>query len=83
MNGKISDFNLVVPIPGMQKFKINLTEELAAFSAKVGLPAIELPRAKGAIRKDRRHYSEVLNSEERERIAQDFAREIRAFNYVF
>jgi hypothetical protein len=36
----------------------SLTDELAAFSEKVGLPGIELPRAKGAIRKDRRHYSE-------------------------
>ena len=30
LNAKILDFNLVVPIPGLQKFKLDLDQELAA-----------------------------------------------------
>jgi DnaJ family protein C protein 28 len=30
LNARIADFNLVVPVPQLQKFKLNLSEELAA-----------------------------------------------------
>lgn len=62
----------------------NLTTELAAFAARVSLPApLNLPRAKGSYRADRRHYREVLTPEERDRIAADFAREVATFKYEF
>jgi DnaJ family protein C protein 28 len=30
LNAKIADFNLIVPIPSLQKFKLDLSEELSA-----------------------------------------------------
>jgi hypothetical protein len=40
-------------------------------------------RAKGEFRKDRRHYREVLTSEEAEMISRMFAREIYLMKYVY
>lgn len=42
-----------------------------------------LPRAKIGYRKDTRHYRDLLNDEERQRIATLFAREIELFGYEF
>jgi hypothetical protein len=61
----------------------NLDDEVAAFCQRVGLPPLDLPRAKGALRKDRSHYRDILTPEERDRISSDFAREIATFNYDF
>lgn len=43
----------------------------------------ELPHVRGNKRKDRRHYSNVLNKNEKALIAQQFSREIRYFGYRF
>ena len=60
----------------------NLTEDLATIARRIGLPeTISLPRAKGEFRKDRKHYSEILNTRARDHIEQVCAREIAAFNY--
>ena len=42
---------------------------------------IELPRAKGHFRKDRRNYREILSEQDREKIAKVYAREIAYFGY--
>lgn len=42
-----------------------------------------LPRAKSGYRKDKRHYRDLLNDEECQRIAKLFAREIELFGYEF
>lgn len=61
-----------------------LTEELAELSRTLRLPSIpELPRAKGAFRGDRRHYSEILSPAERQHIAVVYAREIALMGYQF
>lgn len=44
---------------------------------------IDLPRAKSDTRKDKRHYSEILNSEEREKISTFFSKEIEMFGYEY
>ena len=50
----------------------------------LGLPEpLELPRAKGQYRQDRRHYREVLGPADRDRIAELFAAEIERFGYMF
>jgi hypothetical protein len=61
----------------------NLDAELAEVTDKLGMPRLDLPRAKGWKRQDRRHYSEVYTPEQRDRVAKDFANEIRAFGYSF
>jgi hypothetical protein len=42
-----------------------------------------LPRAKGSTRKDRRHYSEILSSEQSRVIAKHFAPEIELLGYTY
>jgi len=44
---------------------------------------IVLPRAKSDTRKDKRHYSKVLDSVEREKIARYFSNEIEIFGYEY
>jgi len=44
---------------------------------------IVLPRAKSDTRKDKRHYSKVLDSVEREKIARYFSKEIEIFGYEY
>jgi len=62
----------------------NLKEELENIRARVGLPEkIVLPRAKSSYRKDRRHYRDILNDEDRKRIGQMFSKEIQLFGYTF
>lgn len=45
------------------------------------LPA--LPRAKSGFRKDKRHYRELLGTEDKMAIGRLFAREIDHFGFVF
>lgn len=62
----------------------NLTAELEAVGRKLGFPeTLALPRAKTSFRKDRRHYRDVLNADDREKIARLFEKEIRLMNYQF
>ncbi len=68
-------------------FYETLSADLATLAERLGVAAeqIALPRAraKGGYRSDRRHYTEVLGSDERERVARLCAREIEAFGYTF
>jgi hypothetical protein len=44
---------------------------------------LELPRAKGGYRKDRRHYRDILSEEDRRLIENIYAREIALFGYTW
>jgi len=44
---------------------------------------IELPNAKGGVRKDKRPVKEVYSEQDSQLIAEHFAREIYKFNYSF
>jgi hypothetical protein len=60
----------------------HLEEDLARLSERLGVE-VELPgvRAKGSHRRDRRHYSEVLDEPSRRRIEEVCRREIERFGY--
>lgn len=62
----------------------HLERDLEKVRQHLGLPEpLQLPRAKSGVRKDKRHYSEVLGDAERERIAERFKNEIRLMGYEF
>lgn len=62
----------------------NLEEELKAVRERLNLPGpITLPRAKGGVRTEKRHYRDVLNEADRSKIAKVFAREIAYFGYTY
>lgn len=61
----------------------DLERELEQIRRRLGLPGpLELPRAKGNSRTDRRHYTEVLTAEDRQRISEMFREEIELMGYV-
>ena len=60
----------------------NLNHDLAAVAEKIGISSdLKLVRAKGGYRKDRRYYSNVLDTQSRDRIELVCAKEIVAFDY--
>ena len=60
----------------------NLSEEVAQLAERLELPGpLDMPRAKGAHRSDRRHYSQVLDEVSRKRIELVCAKEIAYFEY--
>jgi len=60
----------------------HLQEDLAAALAQVGLEVeLPLPRAKARYRRDKRHYSQVLDSSSRALVERMCARELAAFGY--
>jgi hypothetical protein len=62
----------------------NLEEELEAIRSRLGLPeTLTLPRVKGAARKEKQHYRNLLSEEDREAIARLFEREITLFGYEY
>ena len=62
----------------------SLEDELEEVRLQLGLPEpLELPNAKSGIRKDKRHYSEVLSEAEKARIAELFRDEIELMGYEF
>jgi hypothetical protein len=62
----------------------DLRTELTGVCARLGIPwDSNMPRAKGHFRTDRRPHWEVLEDDERARIAEVFSREIAHFGYVF
>jgi len=62
----------------------NLHSELERIAMLLNLPEeIQLPRAKGQAREDRRHYREIMGHEERSIVAQVCAKEIAHFGYTF
>ena len=61
-----------------------LREELGAIARHLGLPEpLQLPRAKGAFRKDRRPYREIMGEEARRTLAEVYARELALLDYSF
>lgn len=62
----------------------NLMEDLCVICKKLDIPFDKwLPRAKGKSRKDRRHYSEVLNHSQANLIGEKCEKEIKLFGYEF
>lgn len=62
----------------------NMSAELELLSDRIGLPErIVLPeyRAKSSFRQDRRHYREILSTEDRALIENVCAKELKAFEY--
>lgn len=59
----------------------NLQSDLDRVCEIVGMPALELPRAKGNYRTDKRHYAELLSDETKAIVAQVFLREIDLLGY--
>lgn len=58
----------------------DLAEELESVRQQIGLPEpLELPRAKGSHRRDRRSYREVLSEQEQQEIAEYFRPEVALF----
>lgn len=68
-------------------FYETLQQDLHALETRMGLPggSLDLPqkRAKGGIRRDHRHYREVLGPDDRQLIADVCRKEIAAFGYQF
>jgi Sulfotransferase family len=62
----------------------NLNKEMEAIRKQLGIPEeLVLPRAKSRFRKDRRSYRDILNEEEKVKIAKLFSDEIKLFDYKF
>lgn len=63
----------------------NIQAEFEAIMAKFGQtgPLPPLPRAKGGVRKDKRHYRDVIGPAERDRIHELFKTEIERYGYTF
>lgn len=59
----------------------HLNDDLAVLQSQLGLGEVVMPKAKGTYRKDRSHYSQILNPAARNRIEIVCAREIRYFGY--
>lgn len=88
--GELRGFDLysIGAIPAVDKvYKFEeLKAALVDISDRLGLDEkLELPKkkAKGNVRKDKRHYKDILNEEEIEWISKMFAREIAYFGYQF
>ena len=85
---QVSDYNLYtcdgeVIVDHIGRYE-NLESELEVISKRLGLPEkMQLPWAKGNFRKDRKHYRFLLGGKERDKISEDFAREIAHFGYEF
>jgi hypothetical protein len=62
----------------------NLSKDMRFISEKIGLPNLpELPKAKGTFRKNREHYSNVIDSETKDRLSLVCAKEIQLLGYEF
>lgn len=62
----------------------NLNQELEYISRKLKLPEVPvLPKAKSTIRKDKRHYRDILTRQDKKTIEQIFFKEIRLFGYQY
>jgi len=61
-----------------------LEEDLEEVRRYLGLPEpLKLPEAKAGVRKDKRHYKEILSEDEKNRIAELFKEEIKLMGYEF
>lgn len=66
-----------------QRDALYVTGEESPQQVSMRARRLNLPRAKGQFRKDRRHYRDVLSKQDRVYIAQRFSREIEMFGYDF
>lgn len=82
--GRYSDLEGNVIVDRVVKYE-SLNEELGEIFGQLGIPFDGTlgPRMKGAYRKDRRHYREVLTPEQADRIAHLHAKEIEYHGYTF
>lgn len=61
-----------------------LAHDLEEIRQHLGIPEpLELPQAKGKVRKDRRHYREILTEEQKDKIAELHKHDIELFGYEF
>lgn len=61
-----------------------LENDLEEVRQHLGLPErLDLPKAKSGIRRDNRHYRDILSKEERDRIGEIFHPEISLMGYEF
>ena len=61
-----------------------INEEIDMIGQKIGLPEkLVLPRAKGAYRKDKRPYQDLIGDREREYVRNICKNEIQLFGYKF
>ncbi|MEO1300281.1 MAG: sulfotransferase family 2 domain-containing protein [Cyanobacteria bacterium J06636_16] len=62
----------------------NLTDDLAIVAEKLGLPGeLSLTKAKGGYRKERKHYTQLLDRQAQTRIEQVCNKEMSVFNYAW
>lgn len=62
----------------------SINEEMETVRTQLGIPEeLELPRAKSHFRKDKRRYQDILNEEQREKVADLFRDEIDHLGYEF
>jgi len=63
----------------------NMEQELdLVCNQQLGIPGkLILPKAKGNVRTDQRHYREILSDKDRDKIAGLFADEIALFGYEY
>jgi hypothetical protein len=75
--------NVEVVVQRVLQFE-RLAEEMAALANELGIPDLPpLPRAKTGVRSPHQHYRDLLNDDDRRKIATVFAREIAHFGYTF
>lgn len=79
-NWHIYTINDQVAVDFMVRYE-HLSEDLAMVAERLGLPPIDLPRAKGDHREKRAHYSTMIDSASRARIERVCTREIERFGY--
>ncbi len=62
----------------------SLSEELETIRVQLGIPApLELPHTKSGHRKDKQNYRDMLNKDQRNRIAKIFSEEIELLKYEY
>ncbi|MEM9806220.1 MAG: sulfotransferase family 2 domain-containing protein [Cyanobacteria bacterium P01_D01_bin.56] len=82
-NFEIYSINGQVAVDFACKYE-NLSADLTAVCQKLGIPFDgELPRAKGTSRKTKKHYSDILSSEQAEYIRQKCSQEVELFDYQY
>lgn len=84
---ELYSINSIPVVDKIYKFE-ELSESINDINRRLNIGTkekIELPKfkAKGGIRKDKRHYRDILSDQEAECLSKIFAREIAFFNYKF
>ena len=61
----------------------NIETDIAHICKQINIPALKLQKAKANIRTDRRHYSQIINSNSRKYIEKVCQKEMQAFGYAW